>query len=93
MLVLLAAATVVLAPEPAEAAAPALRRPSATRVFAQPTAPRLCRGSGRLQTSGPDPALLYRPSLEDARIKKLIEMPMGEFCLLGGVDAPGRASR
>ena len=93
MLVLLAAATVILTPGPTEVASPVLRRLSALRDLAQPAAPRICKGSGRLQTSGPDPALLYRGDVEDARIKKLIEMPMGEYCLLGGVDAPGSASR
>ena len=84
MLELLAAATVALSPAPP----PTLHRPPAVRVFERRTTPRLCKGAGRLQTSGPEPALLYRKDRDEARIRKLIEMPMGEMCRLGGLDAP-----
>ncbi|MBL8772715.1 MAG: hypothetical protein JNK30_15130 [Phenylobacterium sp.] len=43
---------------------------------------RLCTDAGRLQVSH-ERALLYRPDPNE-RVKKLIEMPMGEPCLLGG---------
>lgn len=43
----------------------------------------LCKGAGRFQT-GYEPALLFREEDRDAaRLRKLIEMPMAEMCLVG----------
>ncbi|RAK67451.1 hypothetical protein [Phenylobacterium kunshanense] len=59
------------------------------RTFVAPPASLLrdaapCQGAGRFQT-GYEPALLFRDEDRDtARLRKLIEMPMGEMCLLGG---------
>ncbi|PZQ64474.1 MAG: hypothetical protein DI570_05210 [Phenylobacterium zucineum] len=42
----------------------------------------LCNGAARLQT-GYEPALLFRQQDRDAaRLRKLIEMPMAEVCLV-----------
>ena len=55
---------------------------------------RLCKGAGRLQTSLAEPALLFRPQDRDAaRMRKLIELPPAEACLLGQTSAAGSAGR
>lgn len=76
-MVALAPASDLRAPEAAATAAPR----AIFLAAARPTP--LCKGAGRLQTSY-EPALLFRDEDRDAaRLRKLIEMPMGEMCLLG----------
>lgn len=89
MFTLLAAATVVLAAAPPSRAPGGPETLTARIIYRSAPTP-LCRGAGRMQTSGPESALLYRKDQDALRIKKLIEMPAGEMCLLGGVDTPSR---
>jgi hypothetical protein len=45
----------------------------------------LCPAAGRMHTNYAEPALLFREQdRAAAQLKKLIEMPDGRFCLLGG---------
>lgn len=80
MLVTIAAAAVALASAERPAAGPQLS--AADRLLAEARPQQVCRGAARVQTAY-EPALLYRRSDTD-RIKKLIEMPMAQGCLLGG---------
>ncbi|MEW5683701.1 MAG: hypothetical protein AB1942_02155 [Pseudomonadota bacterium] len=82
MLVIVAAvAALVPAPEARSArpdARPTLFAPRAIALRDRP----VCAGAARLQT-GYEPALLYREEDRDAaRLRKLIEMPMAEACLV-----------
>ncbi len=61
--------------------------PAARTFIAPPAAPLReaapCKSAGRFQT-GYEPALLFREEDRDAaRLRKLIEMPAGEMCLIG----------
>lgn len=90
MLIFLAAATALLAATPVERLAPEARPAAIPQPFAQPASPLPCKAAGRLQTSLVQPALLYREQDRDAgRARRLIDLPMGEMCLLG---AAGRGS-
>jgi hypothetical protein len=76
------AALVALAPT-SDARAQDVAAPPAQTIFATNRPTPLCKGAGRLQT-GYEPALLFREEDRDAaRLRKLIEMPMGEMCRLG----------
>ena len=96
MLALLAAATMTLAIAPAEVrpAAPAVGRPVflfSGRLGPGEIAARMhCKDAVRLQT-GFEPALLFREQDKAAaRARKLIDLPQGAMCLVGGsADAPG----
>jgi len=99
MLALLAAAAVATAGAPAapSATVSAAAKASAPRsIIFDAVSPRLrnaalCKGAGRLQTSY-DPALLYRDQDRDAgQLRRLIDLPDGQACLLGGVNASSAA--
>jgi hypothetical protein len=103
MLALIAAATVAMAPPPAErmTMAELSEIPRALRLL--PANPgvtltlrdgRFCKGAGRFQTSLAEPALLFREQDRyAARLRKLIELPPAEACLLGDAPKTGGGER
>lgn len=95
--IIAAAAAVAAAPAPSAAGSPALKADTAPRfIFADARTPNLrdaprCRGAGRLHTAY-EPALLYREQDRDAgQLRRLIDLPEGQACLLGGVPARAAA--
>jgi len=78
------AAVLALAPASEPRAADAARPTFATAPVASLRQRPLCAGAARLQT-GYEPALLFREQDRGAaRLRKLIEMPMAEACLVEG---------
>jgi hypothetical protein len=56
------------------AAAPPLLQPSVHRFDGRPAA--FCKGAGVIETSGPSPALLYRPQdRAHTRVTRLADLP------------------
>ena len=91
MIVMLAAATLMLSAGPSERVSPTATRPAPTVFVMRVARTRLCSDAGRLQTSLAEPALLYRERDRDAaRLRKLIDLPDGEMCLVGraGAESP-----
>ena len=102
MLALIAAATVAMAPPPAErmTMAQLSEIPRARLLPANPGVTltlrdgRFCKAAGRFQTSLAEPALLFREQDRDAaRLRKLIELPPAEACLLGDAPKTGGGER
>ena len=88
MIVMLAAATLMLSAGPSERVSPTATRPAPTVFVMRVARTRLCPDAGRLQASLAEPALLYRERDRDAaRLRKLIDLPEGEKCLVGGPGA------
>ena len=83
MLVTIAAAAAAVALAPAERPAPKVRMVSPVLEAAAPTSKTVCKGEARMQKAAHERAI-YRPNPND-RAKRLIEMPMAQGCLLGGV--------
>ena len=91
MLALLAAMTVAAAPAEPQALPTATSRPlsvlSRQLSPGELTARSHCKDAARLHV-GYEPALLFREQdRADARARKLIELPQGAMCLLGGKAA------